>query len=115
MAETNEVALVYATFPDMETAKRVGRALVQDRVAACINIIPQMVSVYRWQDEIETADEVVMIIKTHGNRAEQVIEQARYHHPYDTPALLVMPVTGGLDAYVSWLQSETEQQPKDVG
>jgi periplasmic divalent cation tolerance protein len=88
-------------------AEAVGRELVENRLAACVNIIPGMTSIYRWGGEIQRDAEVVMIIKTTAARSEAVISHVRGRHSYDTPALLVLPVEGGLEDYLAWVRRET--------
>jgi periplasmic divalent cation tolerance protein len=99
--------LVYSTFPSTEVAEAVGRDLVEGRLAACVNIIPGMTSIYRWQGSLCRDAEVVMIIKTTGARVDDVLGGVRARHPYDNPALLVLPVEGGSAEYLDWLRRET--------
>src|SRR5215468_9784132 len=83
---------VYTTYPSIVEAENAGRALVEQRLCACVNILPGMVSVYRWQDAIERAEEVVMIIKTRASLSEAVSAAVRQMHSYSTPAVLVLPI-----------------------
>jgi periplasmic divalent cation tolerance protein len=106
LADTAAV-LVYATFPGREAALEAGKALIESRIAACINILPQMTSIYRWQGEIETAEEAVMIAKLAPERVEDAVAQIEAAHPYDTPAILVIPVLAGASRYLDWIRSET--------
>jgi len=100
--------MVYTTWPSSVEAEAAGRAIVGDGLAACVNILPGMMSIYRWQGDIERADEVVMIFKTRGDLAEPVAQAVRARHPYETPAVLFLPVTGGDDGYLDWIALETE-------
>ena len=109
MQENDKPVLVYSTFPSGEVAETVGRQLVEQRLAACVNILPGMTSIYRWQGKIERDSEVVMIIKTRASLAEAVMGAVKTKHPYDNPALLVLPVEAGGALYVDWLFAETEQ------
>ena len=84
--------LVYTTFPSIVEAERVGRALVERRLCACVNILPGMISHYWWQGALARGEEVVMIIKTRGALAERVATVVKEMHSYTTPALLVIPV-----------------------
>lgn len=104
--EMDGAALVYATFPTLEAAEAAGRRLVEERLAACVNIIPGMVSIYRWEGAIERASEVVMVIKTRRERADAVIARVRRDHPYDNPALLIVPVGGGSADFLAWIVAE---------
>jgi periplasmic divalent cation tolerance protein len=99
--------LIYATYPDAETAEAGGQALVAAGLAACVNILPGMISIYRWEGQIEREPECVMIIKTRAGLAEQAIEAARARHPYTTPAFVVLPVEGGLAPYLDWIVAST--------
>ncbi|MFG1374614.1 divalent-cation tolerance protein CutA [Xanthobacter oligotrophicus] len=103
--------LVYTTFPSREAAENVARALVAERLVACANILPGMVSIYRWEGQVERADEVVMILKTTTARASDVVEAVRARHPYEVPAILVLPVEGGLAAYLGWIGAEVADAP----
>src|SRR5271163_3814470 len=84
--------LVYTTFPSIGEAEQAGRALVERRLCACVNILPSMVSLYWWQGAIERGDEAVMIIKTRASLAEAVRAAVKEMHSYTTPAILVVPL-----------------------
>ena len=99
---------VYTTYPSIVEAERIGKALVERRLAACVNILPGMISHYWWQGEIERGEEVVMIIKTRASLAEAVRAAVKEMHSYDTPAILVLPIEGGEPGYLDWLMRETE-------
>ena len=99
---------VYTTFPSIVEAEKAGRSLVEDRLAACVNILPGMISHYRWQGAIERAEEVVMIIKTRASLAEPVRAAVKGMHSYLTPAILVLPLESVDSDYLSWLLAETE-------
>jgi periplasmic divalent cation tolerance protein len=99
--------LVYTTYPSLVEAEKTGRALVEKGLAACVNILPGMRSIYRWQGKIEQADEVVMIVKTRDAQKEAVAAQVRALHSYDTPAILFLPSDGGDKAYVDWILAES--------
>ena len=99
---------VYTTFPSVVEAEKTGRMLLERRLAACVNILPGMVSHYWWQGTIERGEEAVMIIKTRASLAEAVREAVKQHHPYTTPAILVLPIEGGDQAYLGWLMTETQ-------
>ena len=101
--------LVYTTWPSLVEAEAAGRAIVADGLAACVNILPGMISLYRWQGEIERAEEVVMILKTRSDLAEPVAQAVRARHAYDTPAILFIPVAGGDAEYLAWIEDETEE------
>ncbi len=107
MDADDKPVLIYATYPDAETAEAQGRMLVEERLAACVNILPGMVSVYRWEGAVERAVECVMIIKTRAGLAGRAIDVARGRHPYTTPVFVVLPVEGGLAATLDWIVAST--------
>jgi periplasmic divalent cation tolerance protein len=100
-------AVIYTTWPDLASAELAAAALLDTRLAACLNIIPGMISLYRWDGKTERATEVVMLIKTRSELADTCIAWVRQHHPYTNPAALVLPVTGGAAPFLAWIQSET--------
>jgi periplasmic divalent cation tolerance protein len=101
---------VYTTWPSIVEAEQAGRTLVERRLAACVNIVPGMVSLYWWQGAIERGEEAVMIIKTRAALAEVVRAAVKELHSYTTPAILVMPLESIDPAYHAWLLAETEAQ-----
>lgn len=111
MEQEDLPVLIYSTFASLEEAKSVGDALVAARLAACVNIFPGMVSIYEWKGKREVADEVAMIIKTKNSLTERVLAEARRLHPYELPALLVIPTAGGSEDYCGWIRAQTEPPP----
>jgi periplasmic divalent cation tolerance protein len=107
LPENDKAVLIYSTFPTREAAEEVGIHLVDARLAACVNIIPGMTSIYRWQGERHKDSETVMLIKTRASLAGRVISETKARHPYTNPALLVLPVEGGSEEFIGWLFSET--------
>ena len=107
MQENDKPVLIYATFPTPEAAAAVGNELVEARLAACVNIIPGMTSIYRWEGKIARDSEAVMVVKTRRSLAEAAIAAARQRHTYTNPAFLVIPVEGGSPDYLGWLMQET--------
>ena len=102
---------VYTTYPSIVEAEEAGRALIEQHLAACVNILPGMISHYRWQGTIERAEEVVMLIKTRGSLAEEVRAQVKARHSYETPAILVLPIESVDQTYLAWMMAETEKPP----
>ena len=100
--------LVYTTFPSLVEAETAGRQILERRLAACVNILPGMVSHYWWQGAIERAEEAVMIVKTRAALAEPVREAVRAVHPYETPAIMIVPVEGGDPDYLAWIAAEAD-------
>jgi periplasmic divalent cation tolerance protein len=109
--ETPErMVIVYTTYPSLVEAHEAGNALVAARLSACVNILPGMVSIYRWKDAIAQANEVVMIIKTRAALAAAVSSAVKARHSYEAPAILVIPIERVDDAYLAWLTAETAPQ-----
>jgi periplasmic divalent cation tolerance protein len=106
MAET-EFVIVYSTFPDETSARKAGEALVEAKLAACVNIHAPMTSIYEWQGKMETEKEVAVFIKTKRPLAQAVIDAARKLHPYTVPCFLILPVIGGHADYLMWLREQT--------
>ncbi len=99
--------LVYTTWPSIVEAEAAGRAIVEKRLAACVNILPGMISHYWWQGKIERAEEAVMIFKTRAGLAEQVLAAVKQLHSYTTPAVMVLPVESLDRDYQAWIVNET--------
>jgi periplasmic divalent cation tolerance protein len=104
---------VYTTYPSLVEAEQAGRAIVERRLAACVNILPGMVSHYWWEGKVERGEEVVMIIKTRASLAEPVRAAVKEMHSYATPAILVLPIESVDQPYLQWILAETEGSPSD--
>ena len=103
----NEVLLVITNTPDRATAERIAEALVTERVAACVNILAECTSVYRWEGKLERAGEVPLLIKTSRAAFPRLEAELRKLHPYELPEIIAVPVTVGLPEYLDWVVSET--------
>lgn len=99
--------LIYATFPSLAVAERIGGELVGCRLAACVNVIPGMQSIYRWQGTVQRDDEVAAFVKTRLALAARVVGWVRIAHPYTNPALVTLHAIGGSADFLSWIASET--------
>lgn len=99
----NPFQIVLTTCPDAEAAGRIARALVEENLAACVNILPPMRSVYRWKGKIEEASEQLLVIKIAGARFPAVMDRIRALHPYELPEIVALPITDGLPEYLAWL------------
>lgn len=109
---TADVCLVLCTCPDADSASDLAHALVASRLAACVNIVPGLASVYGWQGQVETAQEHLLLIKTALDdeaytRLEGLIRQ---HHPYDIPEIIAIPITRGSSDYLGWIGAWLEKQ-----
>ena len=102
-----ETVLVYTTWPSAEQAEAAGRNLVEQKLCACINILPKMVSVYAWEGKIERGEEAVMILKTAKTRSAELMQAVRAAHPYDTPAIVELPVSAIDPRYGAWILAES--------
>jgi periplasmic divalent cation tolerance protein len=98
------IVSVYAVFADAAEAERIGRTVVEEKLAACINILGPCRSIYRWKGKIETADEVPAIFKTHSWQADELIERIAALHSYDTPCIAVWPIEKLLRRYADWVE-----------
>ena len=107
----HEVLLVLTNVPDEVTAHTIARRVVGERLAACVNVLPAVRSVYQWEGKIEEAGEVTMLIKTVKDRYAELEAEIRKAHPYEVPEIIALPVAVGLPAYMNWVVSETK---KDV-
>ncbi|WP_300157025.1 divalent-cation tolerance protein CutA [Solidesulfovibrio sp.] len=97
----------YVTAASIDEAKRIGRALVEERLAACVNILPGMQSIYHWQGAVETAEETVLVAKTRAGLAEALAARVKELHSYDVPCVVILPITGGHAAFLRWIEDET--------
>ena len=105
------VLLAYSTCPDAASAEAVARALVDERLAACVNQLPGLRSTYRWQGQVEQAEEVLLLIKTTADRLDAMTARLRELHPYELPELIAVEVRAGLPAYLDWVAAETAPPP----
>ena len=101
--------LVISSFPDAESAGKMAAALVEARLAACVNILQPCRSIYRWQGKTEVAQEVPLLIKTTVSCYARVEAAIRQGHPYELPEIIAVPVTAGFPAYLDWVVAETEK------
>lgn len=104
------LATVYAVFADADEAERIGHAMVEARLAACVNILGPCRSIYRWQGAIETGVEVPALFKTRADTADALIAAIASAHSYEVPAAVVWPITGATAGYAHWIAAETDPQ-----
>jgi len=102
------VLVVLTNLPDSEAAAKLAAALIDERLAACVNILAPCRSYYRWQGKIEEAQEVPLVIKTTASRYGALEEAIRKAHPYDLPEIIALPIAAGLPAYLAWVADETD-------
>lgn len=99
------VVSVYAIFANVEEAERIGRTVVEERLAACINILPGVRSIYRWQGKVDSAEEVAAILKTSAATADALITRIAALHSYDVPCIVTWPIDKVLASYADWVES----------
>ncbi|MEN3371676.1 divalent-cation tolerance protein CutA [Dechloromonas sp. ZS-1] len=102
-----ETLLVLTNCPDEATANAIALALVEEKFAACVNILPRVQSVYRWQGAVESASEIPLLIKSTVGCYAELEAAIRARHPYDVPEIIALPITQGLPAYLNWIATET--------
>ena len=102
------VCVVLVTAPTADVGERLVRALVDERLIACGNIVPGVVSVYRWQGAVERDAEVLLVLKTTEAAVPKLLERVPELHPYDVPEVLVLAVEKGFESYLAWVNAETE-------
>jgi len=109
------ILLVITNLPDRESARRLADGLVSSRLAACVNVLAECASIYRWQDAIETTAETPVLIKTRVSLYADVESYIRSHHPYEVPEVIAVPVAAGHGAYLGWVEQETRSGPASNG
>lgn len=105
------VHLAFCTCPDADSALRIADALVAERLAACVNVLPGVTSVYRWQGAVERTGEVLLIIKTSAGRLPALTARLPQLHPHELPELVAVQAAAGLPAYLDWVAAETSEEP----
>jgi periplasmic divalent cation tolerance protein len=104
-----ETLLVMTTLPDPDSATRLAEYLVTQKLAACINILPSMTSVYIWKEKLERGSEHLLLIKTRRERFDALAEAIKSQHPYELPEIIAIPVVAGLPAYLHWIAENTAE------
>ena len=107
----NNVFLVQTTFADIEEARRVGRGIIEERLAACVLLGPGAESIYWWEGKVNTAPEVAAQFKTTGDRLDELIAAIKDRHGYEVPEIVAVPVAKGLPEYLEWVESSTAGRP----
>jgi periplasmic divalent cation tolerance protein len=102
------ILVVLTNLPNCEAALALARALVERRLAACVNVLAECTSVYRWKGEVETAAETPLLIKVPAGRYETLERAIRELHPYELPEIVALPVSAGLPAYLDWVREQTQ-------
>ena len=103
----SKVLMAYCTFPNEATARQICESLVREDVIACANILPEMTSIYKWQDKLETGSECAAVLKTSDFKKPALMERLRALHPYQNPCLVFLNVDDGLSAFLNWVRIQT--------
>ena len=107
MKTSEKLCWVYMTAESFEEAKRIGQILVSQNLAACVNLLENMTSIYKWEEKLEESKEVIMIAKTSKTLMPKLIETINSLHSYDCPCILELPIQGGNPDFLSWIKSQT--------
>lgn len=108
----HEAVLVLSNAPDALLAKRIAHVLIEERLAACVNLGAAGLSMYMWQDTLEGTEEIPLVAKTTRGRLQALADRLRQLHPYEVPEILVVPVLGGLASYMDWMQEQVAAPPR---
>jgi len=108
MNASEKLCWVYMTAGSIEEAKNIGGELIEQNLAACVNLLENMTSIYKWGDKLEEGQEVVMIAKTRKVLMPKLIGTVNSLHSYDCPCILELPIQGGNPEFLSWIETETE-------
>lgn len=106
----NEISLILVTAGTEEEAAKIGRTLVEEKLAACANIVPRIRSIYRWKGEIHDERESLVLIKTRTSMFHALKARVRELHSYEVPEITALPITHGLQEYLDWVIDETEEK-----
>ncbi|QCE15964.1 protein CutA, chloroplastic isoform X1 [Vigna unguiculata] len=101
--------VVYVTVPNKEAGKKLAESIVTEKLAACVNRVPGIESVYQWEGKIQTDSEELLIIKTRQSLLEALTEHVKAHHEYDVPEVISLPITGGNLKYLEWIKESTRE------
>jgi periplasmic divalent cation tolerance protein len=101
------VSIIYSTTGSIEEARKIARMLVEEKVVACVNIIPKIESIYRWKGKIEEDNECVLLAKTTDKNIDKTIQRIKELHSYDVPDIVAIPITHGFKEYLDWVKDET--------
>ncbi|MGH9338992.1 MAG: divalent-cation tolerance protein CutA [Acidobacteriota bacterium] len=104
------VRILFSTIDSFEVAEKIANQLVEERLAACVNIIPKLTSVYKWKGEVEHASEHLLIIKTVERRLNLLMKRLKELHPYEIPEIIAFPIEQGYLPYLEWVVSETSDE-----
>ena len=104
----SQYRVVLVTAPTLETGQEIAHKLVADKLAACVNILPGITSIYSWEGEICTDNEILLMVKTRAALFEELSATIQALHPYDTPEVIALPITAGSEKYLQWISTVTQ-------
>ena len=113
MKSSEKLCCVYMTAGSIEELKNIGHILVAKNLVACVNLLENMISIYKWEDKLEEDQEVVMIAKTRKTFMPKLIETVNSLHSYDCPCILELPIQGGNPEFLSWIETETADREEN--
>jgi periplasmic divalent cation tolerance protein len=102
---STDYQIIFCTCPDKDTAEKIASLLVENNVAACVNIVPNITSIYRWQGQLERAEEVLLLIKARQDTYAALETLIKTHHPYQLPEIIAVAIERGLPDYLNWIAS----------
>ena len=108
-----EYSIIIATFPNKDSAKKIARLLVEQRLAACVQLLP-IESIYLWKDEICDENEIMLLIKSKTILFEKIVSEIKTHHSYELPEIIQLPITAGLPEYLQWIDDSTNERQEDT-
>ncbi|ABP95896.1 MULTISPECIES: divalent-cation tolerance protein CutA [Metallosphaera] len=106
---TGKYVLVISTLPGMEEGKRIARTLVEEKLAACVNLVPGLVSIYRWEGKVTEDSEVLALIKTNSDRLDELMNRLKELHPYKVPEILALDIKNGFKLYLDWIDESVSK------
>lgn len=115
MNDPTPVRVVLVTAPDAESGARLARTLVEERLAACVNLLPGVRSIYLWEGRVEDDGEVLLVIKSTAARSDALASRVQSLHPYEVPEVIALPVVGGSSPYLTWVEQTVAGSPGSPG
>jgi len=107
MSSSNEFCVIYVTVPDENAAARVTESVVDSKLVACVNAIPGIKSTYLWKGQVTTDQEILLMMKTRTELFDRLQETIKTQHPYETPEIISVPITNGIQSYLDWIRDST--------
>jgi periplasmic divalent cation tolerance protein len=101
--------VIYITTNSFDSAKKIGKILLDKKLVACVNIVPKIKSVFRWKGKIEKEDEVLLILKTKRVLFDKIVQKVKEMHPYEVPEIIGLPIVCGNQSYLDWIEKEVEE------